>query len=51
MAQCLNARLMLPVFDGENRAIYYATMEHALLHGRYASLNRLFHEASQRGLA
>jgi hypothetical protein len=51
MAQCLNARLMPPVFDGENRAIYYATMEHALLHGRYAPLNRLFHEASQRGLA
>ncbi len=30
MAQCLNARLMPPVFDGENRAIYYATMEHAI---------------------
>ncbi len=50
MAQCLNARLMPPLFDGENRAIYYATMEHAIRHGRYAPLIRLFHEASKRGL-
>ena len=50
MAQCLNARLMPPVFDGENRAIYYATMEHAMLHGRYAPLIRLFYEASLRSL-
>ena len=50
MAQCLNARLMPPLFDGENRAIYYATMEHAMLHGRHAPLIRLFYEASQRGL-
>ncbi|VAX07225.1 hypothetical protein MNBD_GAMMA26-1084 [hydrothermal vent metagenome] len=47
MAQCLNARLMPPVFDGENRAIYYASMEHAMLHGRYAPLIRLFNEASE----
>jgi Fic family protein len=49
MAQCLNARLMPPVFDGENRAIYYAAMEHAMAHGRYSPLIRLFHEAAQRG--
>lgn len=46
MAQCLNARLMPPVFDGENRAIYYAAMEHAMKHGRYAPLVRLFYEAT-----
>jgi len=50
MAQCLNARLMPPIFDGENRAIYYAMMEHAMRHGRYAPLIRLFYEASKRGL-
>ncbi|WP_374090446.1 Fic family protein [Methylomicrobium lacus] len=49
MAQCLNARLMPPVFDGENRAMYYAAMEHAMVHGRYAPLVRLFHEAALRG--
>jgi len=46
MVQCLNARLMPPVFNGENRAMYYATMEHAMKHGRYAPLVRLFYEAS-----
>jgi fido (protein-threonine AMPylation protein)/DNA-binding XRE family transcriptional regulator len=46
MAQCLNARLRPPVFDGENRAMYYAAMEHAMAHGRYAPLIRLFYEAS-----
>lgn len=46
MIQCLNARLMPPVFDGENRAIYYAAMEHAMKHGRYAPLVRLFYEAT-----
>jgi len=46
MIQCLNARLMPPVFNGENRAMYYAAMEHAMLHGRYAPLTRLFYEAS-----
>ena len=49
MIQCLNARLMPPVFDGENRAMYYAAMEHAMAHGRYAPLIRLFYEASQHG--
>lgn len=49
MAQCLNARLMPPVFDGENRALYYATMGHAMVHGRHAPLIRLFYEAAQRG--
>lgn len=49
MAQCLNARLMPPIFDGENRAIYYAAMEHAMAHGRYNPLIRLFYEAAQRG--
>jgi len=49
MAQCLNARLMPPVFDGENRAMYYAAMEHAMKHGRNIPLVRLFHEAAQRG--
>jgi hypothetical protein len=44
MAQCLNARLMPPIFDGENRAMYCAAMEHAMVHGRYAPLVRLFHE-------
>jgi len=48
MAQCLNARLMPPLFDGQNRAIYYAAMEHAMLHGRSAPLIRLFHESAQR---
>jgi len=48
MAQCLNARLMPPVFDGENRAMYYAAMEHAMKHGRYAPLVRLFYEAANR---
>ncbi|MEI6336012.1 MAG: Fic family protein [Methylococcaceae bacterium] len=47
MAQCLNARLMPPVFDGENRAMYYASMQHAMMHGRYAPLIRLFYEASK----
>ncbi len=46
MAQCLNARLMPPVFNGENRAMYYAAMEHAMLHGRYSPLIRLFYEAA-----
>ncbi len=48
MAQCLNARLMPPVFNGENRAMYYAAMEHAMQHGRYAPLVRLFYEAASR---
>lgn len=48
MAQCLNARLMPPLFDGENRAMYYAAMEHAMKHGRYAPLIRLFYEAAKR---
>ena len=47
MAQCLNARLMPPVFNGENRAMYYATMQHAMQHGRYAPLIRLFYEAAR----
>ena len=41
------ARLMPPVFDGRNRAMYYAAMEYAMAHGRYAPLIRLFYEASQ----
>ncbi len=49
MAQCLNARLMPPLFDGQNRAMYYAAMEHAMLHGRHIPLVRLFHESAQRG--
>jgi Fic family protein len=49
MIQCLNARLIPPVFGGENRAIYYAAMEHAMAHGRYAPLIRLFYEAALRG--
>lgn len=49
MLQCLNARLMPPVFDGGNRAMYYAAMEHAMAHGRYTPLIRLFYEASQHG--
>lgn len=47
MAQCLNARLMPPVFDGKNRAMYYAAMQHAMKHGRYAPLVRLFYEAAK----
>ncbi len=47
MAQCLNARLMPPVFDGGNRAMYYATMEYAMKHGRYTPLVRLFYEAAK----
>jgi len=47
MAQCLNAGLIPPVFHKENRAMYFATMEHALRHGRHAPLIRLFHEAAE----
>ena len=50
LAQCLNARLMPPVFAGHNRAMYYAAMEHAMKHGRYAPLIRLFYEATQQDL-
>ena len=50
MIQCLNARLMPPIFDGENRAMYYAAMEHAMAHGRYIPLIRLFNEAALRGM-
>lgn len=49
MAQCLNARLTPPLFDGENRAMYYAAMEHAMVHGRHWPLIRLFYESAQRG--
>jgi len=45
MIQCLQARLMPPLFDGQNRAIYYEAMEYAMKHGRYRPLIRLFHEA------
>jgi len=37
---------MPPLFDGQNRAMYYAAMEHAMVHGRYAPLIRLLHEAT-----
>lgn len=47
MAQCLNARLMPPVFNSDNRAIYYAAMEYAMVHGRHAPLIRLFYESSR----
>jgi fido (protein-threonine AMPylation protein) len=47
MAQCLNARLMPPVFNAANRAMYYASMEYAMVHGRHAPLARLIYEASQ----
>ena len=47
MAQCLNMRLMPPVFNAENRAMYYAAMEYAMVHGRHAPLTRLIYEASQ----
>lgn len=47
MVQCLNARLMPPVFNSENKAMYYATMEYAMKHGRYIPLVRLFHEAAK----
>jgi Fic family protein len=49
MAQCLNARLMLPLFDGENRAMYYAAMQYSMVQGRHTPLIRLFHESAQRG--
>ncbi|NOX09309.1 MAG: hypothetical protein GXP22_07485 [Gammaproteobacteria bacterium] len=48
MVQCLNARLMPPILDGKNRAMYYAAMEHAMKHGCYAPLERLFYEAAGR---
>jgi len=48
MAQCLNAGLMPPIFDGQNRAIYYAAMEHAMVHGRHFPLIRLFCESAMR---
>jgi len=43
MAQCLNSRLMPPLFDSRNRAMYYAAMEHAMAHGRHTPLVRLFY--------
>ncbi len=48
MAQCLNARLMPPIFDGRNKAMYYAAMKHAMRHGRYAPLVRLFYQATKQ---
>ncbi len=48
MAQCLNARLMPPVFASHNKAMYYAAMQHAMKHGRYTPLIRLFYEATQQ---
>jgi len=48
MAQCLNAGLMPPLFDSRNRAMYYAAMGHAMLHGRHAPLIRLFYESALR---
>lgn len=50
LIQCLQSGLMPPMFDGENRALYYAAMEHAMVHGRYTPLSRLFHEAALRSL-
>lgn len=47
MAQCLNGGLMPPVFNAANRAMYYASMEYAMVHGRHAPLSRLIYEASQ----
>lgn len=47
MIQCLHARLMPPLFNKENQAMYYATMEHAMKHGRYIPLVRFFHEANK----
>lgn len=46
MIQCLHARLLPPIFNGDNRAMYYAAMEHAIVHGRYVPLIRLFHGAA-----
>ena len=46
MAQCLNAGLMPPVFNSENRAMYYAAMEHAMVNQHHAPLIRLCHEAA-----
>lgn len=46
MVQCLNAHLMPPVFNTDNRAMYYAAMEHAMVHGRHTPLIRLMYEAS-----
>lgn len=36
-------------FGGENRAMYYAAMGHAIVNGRYTPLIRLFHQAALRG--
>jgi hypothetical protein len=41
---------MPPFFAGHNRAMYYAAMQHAMKHGRYAPLIRLFYEATQQDL-
>jgi len=46
LAQCLNARLMPPVFNAQNKAMYYAAMEHAMVHGRHTPLIRLMRDAS-----
>ena len=46
MIQCLNARLIPPVFNAQNKAIYYAAMEHAMVHGRHTPLMRVIAEAS-----
>jgi hypothetical protein len=47
MAQCLNAGLMPPLLNSRNQAVYYAAMEHAMVHGRHTPLIRLFHEAAK----
>jgi len=46
MVQCLNARLAPPVFNSQNKAMYYASMEHAMVHSRHIPLMRLISEVS-----
>ncbi|MDX8409527.1 MAG: Fic family protein [Mariprofundales bacterium] len=49
-AQCLNAGLMPPLLNRANQAVYYAAMEHAMVHGRHAPLVRLLHQAATSAL-
>ena len=45
--QCLNAHLLPPIFNENNKALYYATMEYAMRHGRNKPLINLFISAQQ----
>jgi len=49
-AQCLNAGLVPPLLNRSNQPLYYAAMEHAMVHGRHAPLVRLLQQAAKAAL-